>query len=137
MFCLGVALSAVALAAAPAPLRVQSATVMAVPPSIRETSAFVTLKNPTRKAVVIVGVQTPVAAHSMLMTTRKVGDMLGMSEVKTLTVPANGTLKMSATGDHLMLMHLRRPLKVGETLSLTLKTLDGRTLVVRAKVNRL
>lgn len=125
------------VAAAALPLTAQNATIVAVPPSITETSVFMTLRNTGSKPLVLSGVTSAVAAHGMLMVTRRDAQgRTGMSQTRTLTVPAGRTLTLSATGDHLMLMGLRRPLKVGERLPLTLRTSDGRSLKVTAVVRK-
>ncbi|MDB5046618.1 MAG: hypothetical protein JWQ08_2668 [Deinococcus sp.] len=119
------------------PLSAQNATIVAVPPGITETSVFMTLRNTGSKPIVLGGVSAAVAAHGMLMITRRDAQgRTGMSEARTLTVPAGRSLTLSATGDHLMLMGLKRPLKVGERLPLTLRTSDGRTLKVLATVRK-
>ncbi|UQN06930.1 copper chaperone PCu(A)C [Deinococcus sp. QL22] len=131
------ALPTTAPAAARFPLSAQNATIVAVPPSITETSVFMTLRNTGSKPVVLSGVSSAVAAHGMLMVTRRDAQgRTGMSEARTLTVPAGRSLTLSATGDHLMLMGLKRPLKVGERLPLTLRTSDGRSLKIVAVVRK-
>lgn len=124
-------------AARPLPLTVGGAAVVAVPPGATETSAFFTLRNTGRVPVVLTGARTPLARHTMLMTTRRdARGRVGMSAVQTLTVPAGGTLRLGPDGDHLMLMDLTRAPKVGETVRLTLSTRDGRTLAVNAVVRK-
>ncbi|ANE43040.1 hypothetical protein SU48_03830 [Deinococcus puniceus] len=119
------------------PLTSQNATIVAVPPSISETSVFMTLRNTGRTPIVLSGVTSAVAAHGMLMVTRRDAQgRTGMSETRALTVPAGRSLTLSETGDHLMLMGLKRPLKVGERLPLTLRTSDGRSLKVVALVRK-
>lgn len=119
------------------PIRAMNATVVAVPPIITETSVFGTLMNTGRTPIVITGVRAAVAGHGMLMVTKKAaGGMQGMSMAQTLTIPAGGKLVLSDTGDHLMLMKLRRPLKIGETLTLTLSARDGRTFALKATVRK-
>ncbi|MFC4639015.1 copper chaperone PCu(A)C [Deinococcus hohokamensis] len=120
-----------------AAVRALGAQVVAVPPVITETSAFVSLHNPGARPAVLSGVQTPLAAHSMLMLTgRDRQGLSGMRSVARLSVPARGTLKMGPDGTHIMLMGLKRPLKVGERLTLTLSFVGGQTLKVQATVRR-
>lgn len=119
------------------PLRAMNATVVAVPPMIRETSVFGTLINTGKTPIVLNGVRAAVAGQGMLMVTKKTADgMQGMSMAQTLTIPAGGTLVLSDTGDHLMLVRLKRPLKVGETLTLTLTANGGRTFALKATVRK-
>lgn len=122
-------------ATVPAQVRVASARVLAVPPGIRDTSAFISLRNTGTRLIVLRAVSTPLAGHSMLMITRR--DAQGRTSMKTvqsLTMPARGTLPMGPSGNHLMVMGLRRGLKVGEKLPFTLNFSDGRTLKVAATV---
>ncbi len=122
------------------PLEVQAATVRAVPPSIGDTAAYVTLHNPTDQDIVLTGAASDAAEHVMLMQTMTSDasgtSMSGMVETPQLTVPAGGELKMGPGGDHVMLMGLKEPLKEGSRLNLTLQTQDGRTLEVSAEVQR-
>ena len=118
------------------PVTVQGATVAAVPPSIRDTAAYMTLTNKSDQPIKLVGAATPLASSPMLMTTTHSGGMAGMKMVPWLTIPARGTLTLQRDGDHVMLMGLKRPLKVGETVNLTLKATDGRTLNVAATVKK-
>lgn len=118
------------------PVTVQGATVAAVPPSIKDTAAYMTLTNRSKQPIKLVGAATPLAAHPMLMITTKSGGMMGMKMVPSLTIPAGGKLTLHRGGDHVMLMGLKRPLKVGETVTLTLTAEDGRTLKVSATVKK-
>lgn len=116
-------------------LTVQGASVIAVPPGATETSAGMTLRNPGRTPVVLTAARSNVAGHVMLMTTRRDAQgRVGMSAVKSLTVPAGGQLTLKPGGDHLMLMDLKRALRPGERLPLVLTARDGRTLTVSATV---
>ncbi|WP_104990159.1 copper chaperone PCu(A)C [Deinococcus sp. NW-56] len=117
------------------PLTVQGASVIAVPPGATETSAGMTLRNPGKTPVVLTSARSSAAGHVMLMTTRRDAQgRVGMSAVKSLTVPAGGQLALKPGGDHLMLMDLKRPLKPGERVPLVLVARDGRTLTVSATV---
>lgn len=118
------------------PLTVKDARVIAVPPGIKETTVIATLTNTSNKAIVLSGVKTDVAGMGMLMVTVKNGNLIGMKTVPTLTVPAGKTLKMNELGDHIMLMDLKRPLKVGEVISMTLLSKDGRSLTLKATVKK-
>lgn len=100
-----------------------------------------TLTNPSEQPVILVGLSTPVAGRTMLMHTQRARmtngrEMLGMVHAERLTVPARGSLVLGPTGDHLMLLNLKRPLKVSETLPITLLTLTGQRVTVSAQVQK-
>ncbi|PTA67821.1 copper chaperone PCu(A)C [Deinococcus arcticus] len=121
-------------AARPA-LTVQAARVVAVPPGVKDTSVFGTLRNPGARPLRLTGVQTGAADHAMLMVTRTdARGLTGMAVTGALTVPAGGELVLSDTGDHIMLMGLRAPLREGETVALTLTDDAGGTHTLQAPV---
>ncbi|GGR90301.1 copper chaperone PCu(A)C [Deinococcus sedimenti] len=116
------------------PATVTDARVVAVPPGIRETSVFATLRATRDADVRITGVSSPAAGRAMLMVTRTRDNMTGMTMTDSLTLPADGTLSLSDTGDHVMLMNLKEPLQPGQTIPITLTDDQGRTLTIQAPV---
>lgn len=118
------------------PLVAHNPTIVAVPPSITETSAFLTVKNTGKTAIKLVGVRAGIAGHSMFMKTVKQQNMTGMLPTAGFVVPAGGTLVMKNDGDHVMLMKLKRALKVGEVLPIVLQASDGRTVTIKATVKK-
>jgi len=51
-----------------------------------------------------------------------------MRHVKSLPLPARGALSFAPGGRHLMLMHPKRQLKVGDKVKVSLKLADGRQI---------
>ena len=60
-----------------------------------------------------------------------------MREVKGYDVPAAGTFELKPGGAHLMLMDLKRPLKEGEKVPLTLKFEKGGELKLELSVEEM
>lgn len=89
--------------------------------------AFVVVKNPTMYDVYLVSATSDVAEAIELYST---ADDLA----KELTVPAYGSIGMSAEDMHLRLTGLKRALVSDETIRLTLKTDGGVTMTVQAVV---
>ena len=122
------------------PLTVTGATVTAVPATLTDTVAYISLRNTGPDDIVISGASSPAAEHTMLMETVSSGagtaSMSGMVDVPSLTVPAGGELVMESAGNHFMLMGLKEPLKEGSEVPVTLQAADGRTLEVKAVVTR-
>jgi len=58
----------------------------------------------------------------------------GGKPVKEITVPSFGFAALTASGPHLVLMDVKRVLKAGENVTLTLLTDGGITLVITAVV---
>lgn len=96
-----------------------------------ETAAFVTVLNAGMYDVYLVSASTDVAGA---VEFRQPEGAAGKTvAVKDVSVPAYGELAMSAGGPHLALLQLKRALKSGETITITLVT-DGGTSVTAAAV---
>lgn len=63
--------------------------------------------------------------HEMVMD----GDVMKMSAIASLPLPANTTTELKPGGYHLMLMKLKKPLLEGESIQLTLKVKDKNAVV--------
>ena len=94
------------------------------------TGGFMSLT--AEKNLTLVGVASPVAGSSELHEMAMDGDVMRMRPVSSVALPAGKTVSLR-TGpghQHLMLMDLKRPLKEGDEVRLTLKlrTPDGKAL---------
>jgi len=68
--------------------------------------------------------------HESMMS----GNMMSMSPVPNIEVPANGKAELKPGGFHMMLMGLTRPLKVGDKVQLTLNFEKAGKIPVTADV---
>jgi copper(I)-binding protein len=91
-----------------------------------EAMAFVTVENAGMYEVNITSATADAAGKVELRD--------GGQAVTFINVPAYGRVDMSATGAHLMLIGLKRTLKVGDTVTLTIATDMDITLNVTAAV---
>ena len=82
-------------------------------------AVYVTLKN-TGGGDVLVSAASDVAEAVELHQTKMDGDMMKMSPVPNIPIPAGETVKLEPGGKHIMLINLKQPLKPGETISVTL-----------------
>ena len=96
----------------------------ATPPGAKIGAGFMQLKN-AGAADRVVGASSPVAGRVEMHVTVREGDVMKMREVKGFDVPANGSFELKPGGAHLMLMELKRPIKKGEKVPLTLKLEKG------------
>lgn len=101
-------------------------------PDAGMSGAFGIVMNPTDKPVRLVGAASPVAGmvqiHEMVM---KDGAMVMQEVVDGLVVPAKGSLVLKPGGNHLMFMNLKKPIKVGQVVPVSLLTEDGTRLTVK------
>lgn len=115
-----------ARAAAPARVQVSHAWIRLLPGDL-PAGGYATLTNPGDTPATLVGVSSSAYAHVMLHKSSTEGGMSRMAMVGELTIPAEGKLSFAPGGYHLMLMHANRPLRPGDSVTLTLKFADGST----------
>ena len=121
-----------AASAVHAQVRVDGAWARATVPSQSATGAFMRLT--ADKDVVLTGVSSPVArvveVHEMSMDK----DIMRMRAVDQLPLKAGQTNELKSGGLHIMMMGLKKQIKVGEVVPLTLsfKAADDRVSTVEA-----
>jgi len=108
----------------------------ATPPGAKVGAGFMQLRN-AGAADRVVGASSPVAGRVEMHVTVRDGDVVRMREVKSFEIPAGGSFELKPGGAHLMLLDLRRPLKKGEKVPLTLKLEKGGELKAELTVEAL
>jgi copper(I)-binding protein len=98
--------------------------VRATVPVQKSSGAFMSLK--AGRAARLVKVSTPVAAAVELHRSSMADGMMKMQEVDGIDLPAGASVNLASGGYHLMLVGLKRQLKEGETVPLTLVVRQGR-----------
>jgi copper(I)-binding protein len=125
-------------AAAPAlaQLQVKDPWVRATVPQQKTSGAFMQLSSSSD--VRLVAARTPVAGIVELHEMKMEGDVMKMSAVAGIEIPAGKTVELKPGGYHVMLMDLKRQLKQGETVPITLvvegKDKKRHNVVVKAPV---
>lgn len=103
-------------------------------PADLPAGAYVTLENEADQPAALTAASTTRWKNAMLHQSSSQGGMARMASVASVTIPAHGSVQLAPGGYHLMLMHARSPVTVGETVSLTLTFADGSTLKVPFEV---
>jgi periplasmic copper chaperone A len=105
-----------------------------VEPAAGETSAvaYLTISNPGMYDIYVMSATTSAAEKVEL----RQGSGAAAKAVTSITVAAYGSAELKADNEHLVLMNLKRPLKAGDTVELTLKTDGGVNIVVSAAVKK-
>lgn len=89
-------------------------------------AGYMTLINNGDKPEQLVAIKTEIAKKAMLHETIHEGDMVKMESLKDgIEIPANGQVKLKPGGKHVMLMKIKRPLKEGDRISVTLVFQSG------------
>jgi copper(I)-binding protein len=106
-------------------------------PATGETQAmaFVTIENPGMYEVNVVSARSDAAGKVELRDAAQSGEA-SRKAITFITVPAYGRVDMSSVGVHLLLLDMKRPIKEGDALTLTLSTDSDITLTVAARVNK-
>lgn len=113
--------AATALAQSPS---VSAAWIRLLPGDLPAAGYFV-LKNDSDRAATLVGASTPAFASAQLHETVDKNGLDRMVHVESVPVAAHAALQFRPGGYHIMLMHARRSLKVGDTVRITLRLADG------------
>lgn len=136
---LALVLSLAAAAASAADVDIRNAWVRGTVSGQMATGAF--LEITSRSGAVLVGAASPVAGVSEIHEMKMDGNVMQMRPIARLEIPAGKTVVLAPGGYHLMLLDLKRPLKKGELVPLTLQV-EGRdrkteAIEVRAEVRDL
>ena len=127
-------LSGAVFAADGSAVRVADGHVRALPPTVPNTAAYLTLVNGGEEDLALTGASSPAAASASLHETSAQEGRMMMRPVESAALPAGGELRLEAGGLHVMLMGLRAPLSPGDEVELTLRFDDGSALTVSLPV---
>ena len=117
----------------------QGGTIKADAAWLRETATgqsagggFVTLVNRGKAEDRLIGGSTPMAAQVQIHNMSMEGGVMRMRPLKDgLALPAGQAVTLKPGGEHIMLMGLKRPLKRGETVPVTLHFAKAGKVTVR------
>jgi periplasmic copper chaperone A len=131
--CLAISvLSASAVASGQRTLSASKGWVKAPAAGAGGAAAFVTVENPGMYDIYVVSASSDAAG---VVELRGPGtDADAPAALKEAVVPAYNSLEMTPTGWHLWLTDLKRPLKVGDTITIVLMTDGGVALEAKADV---
>jgi copper(I)-binding protein len=100
------------------------------------SAAYVSIENRGSGDDRLMGVSTDVAGRVTLHSSTSEGGVARMRPLpKGLTIPAGETVALAPGGNHVMLEQLKRPLKAGEQIPLTLSFERSGTRLVQAQVS--
>jgi len=122
------------MAAANPVITVRNGYVRGLPSSAANTAVYMTIINNGDTDVVLTGATTPAATSASLHNTVSRGGVMTMEQLESLVVPARGRLELKSGGTHLMLMGLKKSLKSGDEVVLTLQFEGAFTASIRLPV---
>lgn len=106
---------------AQAQFSVEQGYVRAMPAGATHSAAYLTLLNLGEPArLVQIQVDSRIAKRASLHTLIEDQGVIRMRQLEDVDIPAAGRLELSQGGNHIMLMGLASPLKIGQQIELTL-----------------
>ena len=121
-------------AAVSGPVRVSNAWVREPVAGRSMTAAYAEVDNAGKADTQIVSVTADVAGTVELHEMTRTGDIMKMSPVNSVALPAGRRVRLAPGSLHLMLFDLTKPLRAGDTVTLTFTTSSGQTVPVDATV---
>jgi len=117
------AFSTASLWAAPPAVEVTDAWVRATVPGQPVAGAYLTIRS--AHAAKLVGVKSPVAKSAEIHSMSDEGGVMRMRKLDALALPAGEPVELKSGGNHVMLLEIKRQLKPGENVPLTLMVEQG------------
>ena len=114
----------------------ENAWIRAVPPGMKMTAGFGTLRNVTGEAMDIESFSSPNLGSISLHRTESIGGVSRMKEVDIFSLAPGSELQMEPGGYHLMIMVPIKPPPVGGRVTLEVHTADGRTFSYEVPVEQ-
>ena len=90
------------------------------PPGAKLAAGYLTIVNRAAQPDRLVGARSAADARGEMHGHIKDGEILRMRQVKELRIPGNGKFELRPAGAHLMFVDIKRPLREGEKLAVTL-----------------
>lgn len=121
---LAVTSALLALSAHAASIKVEEPWARATAPGQPVGGAFMKLTSDADAQ--LVGASSPAAGMTQIHMMKMQNGMMIMREAKSLPLPKGKTVELAPGGYHVMLMELKRPLKAGDSVPITLKVRSGK-----------
>ncbi len=106
----------------------------ATPPGAKTTGVYMTIENKGKEADRLVSGSSPTAGMVQIHEMKMDGGTMQMREIDGLDLKPGATVELKPGGYHVMLMDLKKPLKEGETVPLTLKFEKAGSIDIKAAV---
>jgi copper(I)-binding protein len=115
-------------------ISVVGAWARAVPPASNVSAVYMTIKNESDQPAYLESARTPAAKSTEIHKMGRSGSMMTMAPVDNVPIPAHGQAPLEPNGYHMMLIGLKRALKSGDLLKLTLRFRGGGVLKLTVPV---
>jgi periplasmic copper chaperone A len=132
-----IALLAVSTVVAQAPMLIVKGAWARQTPGSDVAAVYLSLSNTTLQPIIVVGVHSPLASHSMMHESSVSNGQSQMRMKETIVIAPGKTVSFSPGGTHVMLSGLKHNITVGQSVPLVLLLADGSKVAVAALVKPL
>ncbi len=102
-------------------IEIKDPWVRAVPPNMNMTAGYMTIVNTGTTDDYIIGVSSDISGMAEIHETIEENSIVKMRHVMKLKIPAGKTVKLQPGGYHIMFMNLKRKLKTGDKVNITIE----------------
>lgn len=113
---------------------ITGAWIKALPPAQTATAVYFTVRNSSAKDIVLMSASSPVAGITEIHRMERKDGKMKMGLAGPIPIPAQGVVMFEPGGYHVMLIHLKQPLRPGDTVPVTVVFQDGKEISVNALV---
>lgn len=115
-------------------LQLREGFIRELPPGQMISAAYMDLVNDSDRPVAIVAASSDSAGSAELHAHQHSNGMMQMQPVRRLEIPARGHVVLAPGGYHLMLINLKRSLRAGEQVGITLFDEEGKFYTAKIPV---
>ena len=115
-------------------IQIRDPWVQAAPPNAKVMAAYLEISNSGKKPRILTGVSSPAFGQVGIHRSVMHGNMAHMEHLKELTIPPNAPVVLKPGELHLMLTDAKKPLHIGDQVSITLTFKGGEKIAFMATV---
>ncbi len=115
-------------------IEISQAWARALPPVVPNGAAYFTLVNHSNKDIVVTGVSSDIAKHSMLHESYFDDGKVAMRHIEELVINPHKSVIFKPGGFHVMLMGLKKPLTKGGEFTMSFQLKDGSQITTSVTV---
>lgn len=134
---LSIMTNSLALAADKSAVTVENSYARAVPPTARNSGAFMLIRNDSDQTRKVVSAKSNISQVTELHKHINDNGVMRMRRVDAIKIPPHGTVELKPGGYHVMLINLNHPLKPGDPVHIDLTLDDGSVLPIDLEARRI
>ncbi len=115
-------------------ISITNAWVKAMPPSMKNTAAYMSITNHSKDKLTLISVESNVAETVELHTMSHENGKMIMFPIKEVSLDPESITSLKPGGIHIMLIDLKQPLQIEEEIEVILNFSDGTQTTVLTKV---